>query len=164
MNTNYIRFWELLDMVEALKGVAQREDYHPEGDAFDHTLQVFHHAMRESTDLATVLSALTHDVGKVNTHLGHEDIAVTMLTGKVGDKTLWLVQHHMRVRVLISGEMKRPTKVKELASNKWFPDLVLLARWDTMGRNANHHVEYNRGEIIFKLQEMEGKEDGTGNS
>jgi hypothetical protein len=142
-------------MVEALKGVAQREDYHPEGDAFNHTLQVFHHAMRESTNLDTILAGLTHDVGKLTSPIGHEEVAVTMLTGKVSEKTLWLVQHHMRVRVLISGEMKRPTKVKELASNKWFPDLVLLARWDTMGRNANHHMEYDRGEIIYKLKEME---------
>jgi predicted HD phosphohydrolase len=164
MSTDSIKFWELLDMVEALKGVSQREDYHPERDAFDHSLQVFHHAMRESTDLDTILAALTHDVGKLTSPIGHEEVAVTMLTGKVGEKTLWLVQHHMRVRVLLSGEMKRPTKVKELASNKWFPDLVLLARWDTMGRNANHHVKYDRGDIIFRLQEMEGMEDGTGNS
>lgn len=157
MNTDCVRFWELLDMVEALKDVAQREDYHPEKDALAHTMQVFYHAMRESADLDTILAALVHDVGKLTSPIGHEDVAVTMLTGKVSEKTLWLVQHHMRIRVLISGEMKRPAKVKELASNKWFPDLVLLSRWDTMGRNANHHIEYNRGEIISKLTEREWK-------
>ena len=75
-------------MVEALKGVAQREDYHPEGDAFNHTLQVFHHAMRESTNLDTILAGLTHDVGKLTSPIGHEEVAVTMLTEKVNHSRL----------------------------------------------------------------------------
>jgi len=124
-------------------------------DAFRHSLQVFHHALRESGDLSVVVAALTHDVGKATMPIGHEEEGARMLEGLVSEKTVWLVRNHIRVRYLINGDTKRLSKVQELLMNPWFPDLVMLTRWDKMGRNANHHVEYDREKIIARLQTLD---------
>lgn len=160
MNTQLYRFNELLDMVEALRGVRQREDFHPEGDAFNHSLQVFYHALHESNDIHTVLSGLLHDIGKRTMPIGHEEEAMHMLTGRVSEKTLWLIRNHLRVRHLIDGDMRRLNKIQELTSNPWFADLVLLARWDKMGRKAFYQIHYNREQVISKLEKLEGGNNG----
>jgi hypothetical protein len=47
--------------------------------------------------------------------------------------------------------MKRPGKVKTLVSHIWFPELVLLARWDHMARNPNKKVTYDKERIMDQL-------------
>jgi poly(A) polymerase len=52
----------LLPEIEAMKGVAQGREFHPEGDVFVHTLLVLGHV--EPRTVETVWGALLHDVGK----------------------------------------------------------------------------------------------------
>ena len=52
-------FWPEL---AALPGTSQSKEHHPEGDAWDHTLETFRH--RKLPDLALSLALLLHDAGK----------------------------------------------------------------------------------------------------
>jgi tRNA nucleotidyltransferase (CCA-adding enzyme) len=65
--------------VDALFGVPQRKDYHPEIDTGLHTMMVVDAAAALTADVAVRFAALTHDLGKANTpedvlpsHIGHE--------------------------------------------------------------------------------------------
>ena len=70
----------LLPEVDALFGVAQRADYHPEIDTGIHTMMVIDQSARHRLPLPVRFAALTHDLGKAQTppdilprHLGHEE-------------------------------------------------------------------------------------------
>ncbi|RQO75911.1 multifunctional CCA addition/repair protein [Aquitalea sp. FJL05] len=69
----------ILPEVDALFGVPQRADYHPEIDTGDHVMRVIDMAARMQQPLAVRFAALTHDLGKALTpadilprHIGHE--------------------------------------------------------------------------------------------
>jgi hypothetical protein len=144
----------LFKYLEDLEGVAQKEEHHPEKDAFQHSLQVLYHAFRESSDIEVILAAMLHDIGKKENTLGHEEIACEWLEGKVSVKTLWLIKNHIRIRWLLDGKMKKRQKVLALVNHPWLPDLILLVRWDTMGRNPNKLVKYNKKDIMKKLEKV----------
>jgi predicted HD phosphohydrolase len=55
----------LLLLFERTEGATQREEYHPEGDVMQHSLQVVEYAFRETHDHEMVLAALMHDIGKM---------------------------------------------------------------------------------------------------
>ena len=70
----------LLPEVDALFGVPQRPDYHPEIDTGIHTMMVIDQSARYGLTLAGRFAALTHDLGKALTpadvlprHIGHEE-------------------------------------------------------------------------------------------
>jgi tRNA nucleotidyltransferase (CCA-adding enzyme) len=69
----------LMPELNALWGVPQRADYHPEIDTGVHTMMVLQMAARLQTPLPVRFAALTHDLGKGTTpadilprHIGHE--------------------------------------------------------------------------------------------
>ena len=77
----------LLPEVDALFGVPQRADYHPEIDTGVHTLMVVDESARRSYSLPVRFAALTHDLGKATTpadllprHHGHEARGVRLAT------------------------------------------------------------------------------------
>ncbi|MFM2347742.1 MAG: hypothetical protein RL654_2495 [Pseudomonadota bacterium] len=76
----------LLPEVDALFGVPQRADYHPEVDTGVHLMMVLDMAERLGTALPVRFAGLTHDLGKATTpadilprHLGHEGRSVKLL-------------------------------------------------------------------------------------
>jgi tRNA nucleotidyltransferase (CCA-adding enzyme) len=76
----------LLPELEALWGVPQRADYHPEIDTGVHVMMVIDMAARLGAPLPTRFAALMHDLGKGRTpadilprHHGHEARSVTLL-------------------------------------------------------------------------------------
>jgi tRNA nucleotidyltransferase (CCA-adding enzyme) len=78
----------LLPEVEALFGVPQRADYHPEIDTGVHTLMVVDESAHRNFVLPVRFAALTHDLGKATTpadilprHLGHEARSVDLVAG-----------------------------------------------------------------------------------
>ena len=141
----------LFGFLEQCKGVDQMEVHHPEGDVFVHSLQVLHVAFRETHSTDLILAAMLHDIGKYENSKGHEKIAVAWLNGYVSAKTLWLIEQHMRVWYLLMGDMRRKKKVKGLVHHPWLPELILLARWDKMGRNPRATIRYSRQTIIERL-------------
>ncbi|WP_320535015.1 multifunctional CCA addition/repair protein [Robbsia andropogonis] len=76
----------ILPEVDALFGVPQRADYHPEIDTGVHVMMVTDYAARAGYALPVRFAALTHDLGKAQTpadvlprHIGHEGRSVDLL-------------------------------------------------------------------------------------
>ena len=76
----------LLPELDALWGVPQRADYHPEIDTGVHMMMVLDMAARLQAPLPARFAALTHDLGKATTpkdilprHHGHEQRSVDLL-------------------------------------------------------------------------------------
>jgi len=73
LSPNRVRGWELLDQsglmrvvlpeLEAMKGCLQPEQFHPEGDVFEHT-RLMLGLLPEEVSVPLVLAVLFHDVGK----------------------------------------------------------------------------------------------------
>ena len=141
----------LFSILEKCKGVEQMEIHHPEGDVFKHSLQVLWWAFKESIDTDLILAAMLHDVGKAIISKGHEKECIPILEPFLSAKSLWLIENHMRIWTFVKGEMKKLSKVQKLASHPWLPELVYLARWDQLGRNARKKVTYDRQDIIDRL-------------
>jgi tRNA nucleotidyltransferase (CCA-adding enzyme) len=76
----------ILPEVDALWGVPQRADYHPEIDTGVHVMMVLDYAAQRGYALPVRFAALTHDLGKGTTppdilprHIGHEGRSVELL-------------------------------------------------------------------------------------
>jgi len=77
---------KILPELDALWGVPQRADYHPEVDTGVHVMMVIDMAARLQLPLAARFAALTHDLGKAATpadvlprHIGHEGRSVKLI-------------------------------------------------------------------------------------
>jgi len=126
--------WMLPLLLRPLENVKQSPQYHPEGDALYHSLQVFTLAIRERPyDEEFVLAALLHDIGKAIDPGDHSAAAIEALEGLVGLRTLWLVEHHMLAHQIhdrtIGHRMHR-----RLAEHPDYEDLCLLGELDRAGR------------------------------
>ena len=78
----------ILPEVNALWGVPQRADYHPEVDTGAHLMLVLRMAARLHAPLPVRYACLTHDLGKATTpadvlprHIGHEQRSAALLAG-----------------------------------------------------------------------------------
>ena len=78
----------LLPEVDALWGVPQRADYHPEIDTGIHLMMVLDMSARLQCSLPVRVACLFHDLGKATTpahilprHLGHEERSARLLKG-----------------------------------------------------------------------------------
>jgi tRNA nucleotidyltransferase (CCA-adding enzyme) len=76
----------ILPEIDALWGVPQRADYHPEVDTGVHVMMVLDYAASRGYALTVRFAALTHDLGKATTpedvlprHIGHESRSVDLL-------------------------------------------------------------------------------------
>jgi tRNA nucleotidyltransferase (CCA-adding enzyme) len=76
----------LMPEVDALFGVPQPPQYHPEVDTGVHVMMVIDHAARKNYSLPVRFAALTHDLGKGTTppeewprHIGHEARSVKLV-------------------------------------------------------------------------------------
>ncbi len=76
----------ILPEVDALYGVPQRPEFHPEIDAGVHVMMALDYAATRGYALTVRFAVLVHDLGKANTplemlprHLGHEARSVTLL-------------------------------------------------------------------------------------
>jgi len=104
---------EVLPEIEAMKGVAQPPEFHPEGDVFVHT-QLLLSKLPQPCPPTLAWGALLHDVGKPPTFRvapdrirfdGHVEVGIKMaeaicerlrFSGADTEQILALVEHHMR--------------------------------------------------------------------
>lgn len=118
-------FPELIELV----GLPQEPDWHPEGDAWEHTMRVVDAAatMRDTLPdpkdrMIFMLGALFHDVGKPKTTLmrdgklttyDHDEVGADMMEGILGrltaekdviEKVESLVRHHMKPTFLMHAQ------------------------------------------------------------
>lgn len=145
----------------ALIGVLQPIKYHPEGDAYEHTLQVVDAAARLTPREEVRFSALLHDLGKALTpkhlwpsHHGHEAKGidpVQSLCARLKVPTQWMkaalfaTEHHMKIHHL---NKMRSLKVVDLltsvARNPLGVDgFSIVGLADVRGRNNPEAREQN---------------------
>ncbi len=131
---NVLRKANLLDVhfkeINDLIGVIQPAKYHPEGDAYIHTMKVIDYVANKKTSALCVFSALLHDLGKAKTpkeilpkHIGHEESGIPLVKSlckrlKVPNKYLksaeYICRNHMRIARY--HDMKIPKRVDVLQS------------------------------------------------
>ncbi|NQT13544.1 MAG: HD domain-containing protein [Planctomycetes bacterium] len=117
-----------------LERVKESRQYHPEGDALYHSLQVFELARLELPyDEEFLLAALLHDVGKAIDRKEHTAAALEALDGFITPRTAWLIEHHMEGHGLKDGTLGARSRRRLMASDD-FDELELLAECDHNGR------------------------------
>jgi hypothetical protein len=117
-----------------LERVQQSREYHPEGDALYHTLQVFELARDERPyDEEFLLAALLHDVGKGIELHDHVAAGLQALDGLITDRTRFLIENHMLAHDYRAGTLP-PKQTQKLKASPDFDDLLLLERLDVAGR------------------------------
>lgn len=113
--------------IAALAGVEQPTKWHPEGDAFEHTMQVLDAAAALTSREEVRFSALVHDVGKALTprnkwpaHHGHESAGVPLvrklcerlkLPSQWTQAALFATEQHMKIHIL---DRMKSSKVVDL--------------------------------------------------
>jgi poly(A) polymerase len=157
----------ILPEVEALVGVEQPPQFHPEGDVFEHTCIMLDEARNPSRELA--VAALLHDVGKPSTQTYDErirfnehDKAGETMAGEICrrlrfsseqiDHIVSLVGNHMRFGAV--QRMKLSTLKRLLALPK-FEEHLELHRLDCV---ASHGKLDNYEFLQQKLREFSQEE------
>jgi predicted nucleotidyltransferase len=121
-------------LLQPLGGVKQGAKYHPEGDALYHSLQVFELARAERPyDEEFLLAALLHDVGKGIDPSDHVGAALQALEGAIGERTAWLIAHHIEAQAYRDGTLGARARGR-IAGHELSDDLLLLADLDRAGR------------------------------
>ena len=117
-----------------LENVRQPPEWHPEGDALYHSLQVFELAREErGYDEEFLLAALLHDVGKGIDPADHVAAGLQALDGLITERTAFFIENHMLAHDYRAGTLP-PKQRQRLKESPDFDDLILLERLDMAGR------------------------------
>lgn len=166
-----VHFKEIFDLIGSL----QPEKYHPEGDAYNHTMLALDNCAKLTNDLIIRFSTLVHDLGKGVTpkeeyphHYNHEKNGV-LLVGKLGNRicapTSWIkagkvaCKEHMRGGIF--NQMKPSKKVDFIErvdrTVLGLDGLQVVVNSDTLSSNKDKQI-INFAKIGNKcLKEISGK-------
>lgn len=158
--------------LERLIGTPQDPDFHPEGDVWNHTMQVVDAAaeLRDSANypLGFMLSAVVHDLGKADTtekvnghiHSFNHDIegvpvARKFLARLTSDRQLTeyvlsMVELHMRPALLASQNSSQKAVNKLFDLSKDPEDLILLAEADCLGCGRDKRASFTRNKAYLE--------------
>jgi poly(A) polymerase len=145
--TRLLKF--ILPEVNAMKGVAQPPQFHPEGDVWTHTLMMLEGLQSPTVTLA--LGVLLHDVGKPPTFTvrerirfdRHVEVGAKMaegicrrlrLSSHQTDRVVALVQNHLRFKDL--PQMRRSTQLRFLRMDG-FEEHLEVHRLDCLASHGN---------------------------
>jgi tRNA nucleotidyltransferase (CCA-adding enzyme) len=170
----------LLPEVDALFGVPQRADYHPEIDCGIHTMMVVDQAALRQFALPVRFAALTHDLGKANTpadvlprHIGHEERSVRLLEPlctrlrvptECRDLALIMARYHGNVHR--SAELKPATivslleKTDALRRPARFQQLIETCLCDYTGRLGWENKAYDSPQRLLEALAAVNSVDG----
>lgn len=150
----------VLPEVEAMRGVAQPPQYHPEGDVFTHTLLVLRALKQPTLELA--FAALLHDVGKPPTFAvrerirfdGHAELGARMaeqigerlrLGGRQIESIAALVRDHLKFKDV---RQMRTSTLKRFLRRPDFADHLELHRVDCLASHGDlEHWEFCRQKL-----------------
>ena len=176
LSPNRVRGWDLLDSsglmpvilpeLEAMKGVLQPEQFHPEGDVFVHT-RLMLQLLPEEVSVPLVLAVLFHDVAKPVTATvdktgrirfnEHDRIGAQMteaimrrlrFSGAEIDATIEMVRQHM---VFKDAPNMRVAKLKRFMARPTFEDELELHRVDC---ESSHRILDNYEFLLRKREEF----------
>ncbi len=134
------RFDHYRRLLLALEQVKLNPQYHPEGDALNHTLQVFDLARHELPyDEEFLLAALLHDVGKAIDRKDHIAAGLAALNGYITERTAWFIEHHTEANQLAEGRLGVRAQ-RRLEENENFAELEILSKCDRGGRQKNVQI------------------------
>lgn len=152
----------LLPEISAMKGIAQPEKYHPEGDVFEHTRLMLSNMPIPSEELAWAI--ILHDVGKPltfsigadgkekfichaekGTLIAEQILQRLKFPTKFINNVCFAVKNHMR---FASVTEMRPSKYKALIAEPTFPLELELHRIDCMSSNKF------TGSFVFLLDKL----------
>lgn len=171
------QFGELPEL-DALRGVQQPEEHHPEGDAFIHTLLCLEQADKFKTDPWVKFAVLCHDFGKAITFrkygnlLGHEEAGLEpvrtlceriRVPNEYRDIALYVTEQHTRVHCIIGRNGQKNAKPRSVmkifeaagnvASQKTCIKVTALADacfCDAKGRGPKKAMlEYPQGHLLL---------------
>ena len=130
------RFQYYYSLLLPLDKVQQDVQYHPEGDALYHSLQVFDLAAdRLPYDEEFLTAALLHDVGKAIDRHDHVVAGLEALDGFITPRTAWLIAHHMDAHQFRQGKLGHRAR-RRLSENDSFDELMLLQQCNVEGRKS----------------------------
>ena len=152
----------ILPEIEAMRGVEQSPDFHPEGDVFVHTLLLLDKLAHPSETLA--LGALLHDVAKPLcrarkderiTFYGHcekgAEMAIAICQRLKRSRATWervvyLVKNHLR---LLSAPEMRSATLKRFLREEGIAELLELARIDALSSSGDlRPYEFCRDQLV----------------
>jgi len=154
----------VLPEVDAMRGVEQPKQFHPEGDVFVHTMLLLRHAAWKTPEL--MWSALLHDVGKPATQTfkdgvphfyGHEALGAEMASGILARLRLpsamiasivAAIRNHMR---FASVHAMKKAKWMRMIADPNFPVELELHRLDCI---ACHGLLENYVLMLDRMREF----------
>jgi hypothetical protein len=138
---DHIDPYELYRMLlQPLADVKQNPQWHPEGDALYHSLQVFELARdHRPWDEEMLLAALLHDVGKAIDPYDHVAAGLDALEGTMSPRMAFLIAHHMDAHAYQDGSLGHRAR-RRLEESEDFEDLMLLREFDDAGRRCGVEV------------------------
>jgi len=154
--------------IDALFGVPQPAQWHPEIDTGVHTLMVLDQAALLSSDVRVRFAALVHDLGKGTTphtewpgHRGHEERSVSLiealaerlrLPGEIRDLSVIVARYHGIVHRAFE---LRPQTILEFIERadafrrpERFAQALLACEADSRGRTGLEQVPYPQREYL----------------
>jgi tRNA nucleotidyltransferase (CCA-adding enzyme) len=162
---------KIIPEVDALFGVPQPENHHPEIDCGIHTMLVVDDAALHDYPLEVRFAALTHDLGKAATpkdilprHIGHELRSVELLQamcerlrvpGECRDLGLLSARYHGDIHR--AKELRAETIVKLFQSaDAWrrperFSHLLQACASDARGRTGHENDAYPQADYLLQL-------------
>jgi poly(A) polymerase len=176
LSPNRTRGWDLLDLsglmrailpeIDAMKGCAQPEQFHPEGDVFEHT-RLMLQFLPEKVSVPLVFAVLLHDVAKpctatvdntgrirfnehdrVGAEMTEEIMRRLRFSGAEIDATVEMVRQHM---VFKDVPKMRVAKLKRFMARPTFDDELELHRVDCQG---SHRMLDNYEFLLRKREEF----------
>lgn len=160
--------------IEALFGVPQPEQYHPEIDSGIHTMMVLQQACLLSEDTAVRFAALVHDLGKATTpkeqlpgHRGHEQRSVAIIEemarrlrvpGRYRELAVVVARYHLDCHRI--QEMRADTLVRKLEEMdafrkpERFSQVLLACEADIRGRKGFEERGYPQAEYLDRAREL----------
>jgi len=142
----------VLPEVEAMAGVEQPTQFHPEGDVFEHTALVLD--ALEAPNPVRAFGALLHDVGKPPTYTeadrirfnNHDVVGAELadavckrlkFSGEMRQQVVDIVRNHMR---FMHAPKMREAKLKRLLRRETFADELALHRADCVASHGDMTV------------------------
>ncbi|MCV6614942.1 MAG: multifunctional CCA addition/repair protein [Cellvibrionaceae bacterium] len=158
----------IMPELDALFGVPQRADHHPEIDTGLHSLMVLEQACKLSPKTSVRLAALIHDLGKAKTpadilprHIGHERRSLPLI--KKFCQRLRLPKQHSQLALHVAEyhthchratELKGSTLAKLLKTldayrrPEQFEDFLLCCQADSCGRTGFEQRPYPQADYL----------------
>ncbi|MFK7888247.1 MAG: multifunctional CCA addition/repair protein [Gammaproteobacteria bacterium] len=157
--------------VDALFGVEQPAQWHPEIDTGVHTMMVIDQSARLSDAITVRFAALTHDLGKGETpkdmlpsHRGHEERSLPLVTNlcdrlrapnDVRELSMLVAEHHTSIhrceQAGASAIMRLFNKTDALRRPERFEEALLACEADARGRTGFEQSAYPQADHLRKL-------------